>query len=98
MILRSRSLAYFEICEKLLVDKWKYVWNDQQKVPFMYSNEILSSSEPIEWVGFEDAKSIEIKSKYIIDNNLGGGMMWSVISVFLYFVALAFYAVSFYVL
>jgi chitinase len=71
------SLAYFEVCEKLLVEKWKYVWNDQQKVPFMYSNEVLSSSsDPIEWAGFEDVRSVEIKAKYIIDNKLGGGMIW----------------------
>ena len=43
------SLAYYEICEKLLVDKWKYVWNEQQKVPYAYSNEVLtSSSKPME--------------------------------------------------
>ena len=72
------SLSYFEVCEKILVDKWRYVWNDQQKVPFIYSNEIrLPSSEPIEWVGFEDVKSIEVKTKYIMKHKLGGGMIWA---------------------
>ena len=71
------SLAYFEICEKLLVDQWRYVWNDQQQGPYMYSNELLSSSKaPMQWVGFEDVRSVEVKSKYILDMKLGGGMMW----------------------
>lgn len=70
-------LAYYEVCDKILSDGWKYVWNDEQKVPFAYTNEMLSSSAPIEWVGFDDVRSIEYKSKYIISKKLGGGMLWA---------------------
>jgi len=62
----------------MLLDKWKYVWIEQQKVPFAYSNEVLSNpSAQIDWVGFDDVQSIAVKAKYILDNNLGGGMLWS---------------------
>lgn len=71
-------LAYYEVCDKLLTENWKYVWNDQQKVPYAYSNELFSStSGPLEWVGFDDVRSIEAKSKYIMDRKLGGAMIWS---------------------
>jgi hypothetical protein len=65
-------LAYYEVCEKILNNSWTYVWNDQQKVPFAHS-----SGTQIEWVGFEDVKSIEYKLNYIKDNNLGGAMIWA---------------------
>jgi GH18 family chitinase len=53
------------------------VWNDQQKIPYAYSNELLtSSSKSIEWVGFDDVKSIEYKVKMIKEMKLGGGMIW----------------------
>ncbi|RNA08689.1 acidic mammalian chitinase-like [Brachionus plicatilis] len=71
-------LTYFETCEKILKNDWKYIWNEEQKVPFAYSNEITTSSAaPIEWVGFDDVKSIEVKVEYIIKHKLGGGMLWS---------------------
>jgi GH18 family chitinase len=60
----------------LLLNNWKYVWSDQQKVPFAYSNEI-STPGPLEWVGFDDVLSIEQKVKYIIAKKLGGAMIWS---------------------
>ena len=30
-----------------------------------------------EWVGFDNVKSIKLKTEYIIDNNLGGAMIWA---------------------
>ncbi|CAF0791621.1 unnamed protein product [Brachionus calyciflorus] len=71
-------LTYYETCEKIFKNNWKYIWNDQQKVPYAYSNEITTSSAaPIEWVGFDDVLSIEEKLKYILAKKLGGGMIWS---------------------
>ena len=70
--------AYYEICEKLKESKWKYIWNDEQQVPYAYSNELLQSSTSlIEWIGFDDIRSVEIKVKYAMDNNLGGAMLWA---------------------
>lgn len=66
------------MCDKINKNNWKYIWNDQQKVPYAYSNEITTSSAaPIEWVGFDDVRSIEEKLLYIIQKRLGGGMIWS---------------------
>jgi hypothetical protein len=70
--------AYFEICEKLKDNSWKYVWNDQQEVPYAYSNEVFTApSAPLEWVGFDDVRSIEVKVKYIMNKGLGGAMLWA---------------------
>ena len=58
--------AYYEICEKLQVKNWRYVWNEEQHVPYAYSNEAIRKSS-MDWVGFDDVKSIEIKVKYLIE-------------------------------
>ena len=70
--------AYFEVCEKLRIQNWTYVWNKQQLIPYAYSSEFLSStSSPIEWVGFDDPNSIAIKVKYAMKQSLAGVMLWS---------------------
>lgn len=56
---------------------WTYVWNEEQQVPFAYSSELLDTHAPIEWVGFDDVRSFEIKVKYIMNLGLGGAMLWS---------------------
>lgn len=54
------------------------MWNEQQQVPFAYSNELMSTqNSPLEWVGFDDVSSIKMKAKYVIENNLGGAMIWA---------------------
>ena len=71
-------LTYYEICEKIQKDKWKYVWSEQQKVPYAFTNELFTPpGKGIEWVGFDDVKSIEYKTKYVKENELGGAMLWS---------------------
>ncbi|KAJ8319360.1 hypothetical protein KUTeg_004451 [Tegillarca granosa] len=61
-------LAYYEVCEKLN-QGWTSVWNDQQQVPYAYNGD--------QWVGYDNVKSIEIKSRYIVERGLGGGMIWA---------------------
>jgi GH18 family chitinase len=47
-------------------------------VPYAYSNEMFSDSNSlVEWVGFDDVKSVELKVKYAIKNNLAGAMFWA---------------------
>ena len=68
-------LAYYEICEKLQVKNWRYVWNEEQQVPYAHSNE-ASTHGSLEWIGFDDVESIGIKVKYLMDKGLGGAMIW----------------------
>ena len=71
-------LAYYEVCDKIKKDHWSYVWIESQQVPFAYTNELYDGSHSqIEWVGFEDVRSIEMKVKYIMEKGLGGAMYWS---------------------
>ena len=57
---------------------WTYVWNEAQQVPYAYSNETLTmSAAPIEWVGFDDVRSVAIKTNHAIKYNLAGVMIWS---------------------
>ena len=67
-------LAYYEICEKLQAN-WRYVWNEEQKVPYAHSNE-ASTHGSLEWIGFDDVESIGVKVKYLMDKGLGGAMIW----------------------
>lgn len=71
-------LSYYEVCDKIKKDHWSYVWIESQKVPFAYTNELYDNTHSqMEWVGFDDVKSIETKVKYIMDKGLGGAMFWS---------------------
>lgn len=62
-------LSYYEICFNIRNKSWTEGWLDDQKVPYAYKGD--------QWVGYDNAKSIEIKAKYVIDNGLGGGMTWA---------------------
>lgn len=71
-------LTYFEVCKNIIESKWQYIWNDRQKVPYAHSNlESIDSGKKIEWIGFDDVKSTELKVKYAIKNKLGGAMLWT---------------------
>ncbi|KAJ4447151.1 hypothetical protein ANN_09152 [Periplaneta americana] len=60
------TLGYNEIC----VNNWPEHWNEEQQVPYAVSGN--------QWVGYDNVKSIQIKSQYVKDNGLGGAMIWSV--------------------
>ncbi|XP_052068086.1 acidic mammalian chitinase-like isoform X2 [Mytilus californianus] len=62
-------LSYYEICSNIRNKSWTEGWLDDQQVPYAYHGD--------QWVGYDNARSIEIKTKYIIDNGLGGGMTWA---------------------
>jgi hypothetical protein len=62
-------LSYYEICDNLN-NGWKSEWSTEHQSPFAYNNE--------EWVGYDNVDSMNIKAKYIVDNNLAGGMFWAV--------------------
>ncbi|XP_052068097.1 acidic mammalian chitinase-like [Mytilus californianus] len=62
--------SYYEICTNINSHGWTEGWLGDQQVPYAYKGD--------QWVGFDNPKSIEIKTKYIIDNGLGGGMIWAI--------------------
>ncbi|XP_055837885.1 acidic mammalian chitinase [Episyrphus balteatus] len=62
-------IGYNEVCEKLQKEDWTYVWEDSQKVPYIYRGN--------QWIGFEDQRSIKLKAQYALDQGLAGVMIWS---------------------
>ncbi|XP_041374189.1 chitinase-like protein 3, partial [Gigantopelta aegis] len=66
--LMKGQLSYYEICI-LLQDGATYQWDDLQKNPYVYINDT--------WVGFDDEHSIDVKVDWIIEQQLGGVMFWS---------------------
>ncbi|XP_072379768.1 chitinase-3-like protein 1 [Diabrotica undecimpunctata] len=68
--LEAGYLGYNEIVEKQLEGGWTYVWDDEQQVPHMYKDN--------QWVGFDDPKAVQIKTKYAQDKQLGGVMVWAI--------------------
>nr|CAD7429082.1 unnamed protein product [Timema monikensis] len=62
------TLGYNEICEQK--GQWTEHWNDDQQVPYAVNGN--------QWVGYDNVKSIGIKSEYVKAKNLGGAMIWSV--------------------
>lgn len=67
----SGLLSYYEICEKINKQNWTYVFNDEQKVAYAYKGS--------EWVGYENIKSVHYKAQYVLDNSLGGAMLWVIL-------------------
>ena len=62
------SWKFSKICQKINDGSLKYVWDDDQKVPYAFAGS--------DWVGYDDVKSVTEKAKYINDNNFGGAMIW----------------------
>lgn len=60
-------LPFNEICYN--AGGWTRTWESQQKVPYAVKND--------QWVGYEDLESLTIKLNYILANDLGGAMFWS---------------------
>ncbi|CAO1336600.1 unnamed protein product [Diamesa serratosioi] len=62
----SGFLGYNEICE----NNWPRVWQSTQQVPYAFKGD--------QWVGYDDVESVTVKANYILNNNLGGAMIWSI--------------------
>lgn len=94
-------LAYYEVCRRIRESDWRYIWNDKQKVPYAYTNEaMIRDGESMEWVGFDDVKSVEIKVKYAMANKLAGAMLWALDMVknYKYFPLDCLFNIDFYIL
>ena len=67
----SGFLSYgFEICKYLKKDNWTRVWSRERQTPYAYKAN--------QWVGYDDEESIKAKLDYVIENCLGGAMIWSI--------------------
>merc|ERR1719167_1441407 len=62
-------LSYYEICDFIKNKGWTSEFIDEIKSPIAYNGD--------QWVGYDNPKSIAIKSQYIKDKGLGGGMIWA---------------------
>ncbi|GAB0096498.1 Probable chitinase 10 [Sergentomyia squamirostris] len=64
-------LAYYEICDRVRKQKWDSGRDSSEKAgPFAWRNN--------QWVGYEDPKSITVKTKYVKEQGFGGIMAWTV--------------------
>ncbi|XP_055374396.1 chitinase-3-like protein 1 [Condylostylus longicornis] len=62
-------LGYNEICDNFKTQSWTQVWESTQQVPYAFNGN--------QWVGYDDVKSIELKTRYANKYKLGGIMVWS---------------------
>lgn len=51
-------------------ENWSIQWQSEQLTPYAFLND--------QWIGYDDVKSVTIKSNYALDAGLGGVMVWSV--------------------
>ncbi|KAG7155317.1 chitinase 10-like 7 [Homarus americanus] len=63
-------MAYYEVCEFLFEDNTTLVWDNEQQVPFAYRGN--------QWLGFDDERSLAVKTDWLKAEGLGGVMVWSV--------------------
>lgn len=64
------TIAFYEVCELIKLDKWSVVRDPQNIVsPYTYHKN--------QWISYDDVENIRIKAKYIRAMGLGGGMFWS---------------------
>lgn len=64
----QEPVAYDQICKNVR-NGWTRVWDNAQRVPYAYGNN--------QWVGYDDAQSIQEKINYINKNNIGGAFFWT---------------------
>lgn len=66
-------LAYYEICQSLQEEDsdWEVVQpNPEALGPYAVSGN--------QWVGYDDEDIVRKKSKFVVEQNLGGIMFWSI--------------------
>ena len=62
-------MSYYEICENIKVNGWTEAYDSTAQVPYAYKGD--------QWVGYDNVKSIQLKTQYALSKNLGGIMFWA---------------------
>uniref|UniRef100_A0A8C4RSD6 Acidic mammalian chitinase n=1 Tax=Erpetoichthys calabaricus TaxID=27687 RepID=A0A8C4RSD6_ERPCA len=62
------ELAYFEVCTFL--EGATEVWYTPQDVPYAYKGN--------QWVGYDNEKSFGIKAQWLMNNQFGGAVVWTI--------------------
>lgn len=65
---RNGEITYSEICQNIKNRAWTRVFDTNQKVPFAFGEG--------QWVGYDDAQSIDEKITYAQNKGLGGVFVW----------------------
>ncbi|XP_033213857.1 chitotriosidase-1-like [Belonocnema kinseyi] len=66
----SSARPYNEICLLENNPKWKHLYDDEQKVPYIYKKKQI--------IAYDNVQSIKEKAKYAMGKNLGGAVIWTV--------------------
>ncbi|CAK1547716.1 unnamed protein product [Leptosia nina] len=64
------NIGYNEFCDLLLTQTWDLRFDNLAKVPYAVQNR--------NWVSYDDAASLSAKTKYALNLNLAGVMVWSI--------------------
>jgi chitinase len=62
--------SFHSLCRLVNAGTFSYRWDDDQKVPYIFND--------IEWIGYDDVRSVTEKANYIRNKNIGGAMFWSI--------------------
>lgn len=63
-------LAFYEICQKIEEEKWQ-IQNPYPKIQGPYA------TKDNQWVGYDDMDIIREKARFVLENGLGGAMVWT---------------------
>ncbi|CAH0550886.1 unnamed protein product [Brassicogethes aeneus] len=63
---KTTSATFTKICKEYT--HWTKVWDDEQKNPYRYSGD--------QWIGYDDEKSIALKTQHILLKKYAGIMIW----------------------
>ena len=72
------ELAFYEICQKVRIDKTFEAKRDTQRL-----NGPMAATHPFRgsgatWTGYDDEVMVHVKSKYIVMKQLGGAVVWDI--------------------
>ncbi|ASJ17008.1 hypothetical protein A3L04_07955 [Thermococcus chitonophagus] len=65
-------MDYWDVADKAKTGEYEYFWDNYSKVPWLYSE-----SKRI-FITFDDPRSILIKTQYMLNQSLGGVMIWEI--------------------